>query len=408
MSDSKPTLRPLDFQPVFHQGEQMWFLRDPMQLTPYQLLIPAVLAQMLIFCDGTRDEKAIHAAFCNYLNVDVDYAVVADTLAKLDAACLLDNERSRQAAQALLAEYRAQPYRPPALADLSYPGDPEQLEALFDNFALGDNLNGWQPWRGRGIVSPHIDYQRGGPVYARVWRRAATAVLEADLVIILGTDHNGGFGTFTLTRQPYATPYGVLPTDLALIDKVAAAIGSEAAYAEELHHRGEHSVELSAVWLHHIYHQAGIPPKPMVPVLIGSFHHFISNGSHPAEDARLTAAIETLQRETADRRVLVVASVDLAHVGPNFGDDFAMNTARRTQLKAADDRLLQAVLRGDAADFYNQIASVQDRNRICGFSPIYLMLRYLGVTEGVQIAYEQCPADAQNHSLVSICGLLLE
>ncbi|MCA9928871.1 MAG: AmmeMemoRadiSam system protein B, partial [Anaerolineales bacterium] len=255
---------------------------------------------------------------------------------------------------------------------------------------------------------PHIDYQRGGPVYAKVWQRAKTAVLDADLILIFGTDHNGGPGTFTLTRLPYTTPYGELPTDVAIIDAIADAIGPEAAYAEELHHRQEHSVELSAVWLHHIYHEAGVVPKPMIPILVGSFHHFVSNGSHPAQDETLMTAIEVLKRETAAKKVLAVASVDFAHVGPNFGDNFPMDTQRRDALRQTDDLLVQSIIRGDATGFYDQIAAVENKNRICGFSPIYLMLRYLGTTEGVQVAYDQCSADEENASLVSIAGILLE
>ncbi|MCB9419035.1 MAG: AmmeMemoRadiSam system protein B [Ardenticatenaceae bacterium] len=407
MSD-KPILRPLDFQPVTHLGQQMWLLRDPLQLSPQQLIVPQGLAQMLMLLDGRRTRRQIHEDFCRMVGEILEFEIVDNALDQLDAAFLLDNGRSRQARQALLAEYRAQPHRPPALADLSYPGDPAELTKLFQTYADGDDLDGWQPWHGRAVISPHIDYQRGGPVYAKVWRRAETAVLEADLVLIFGTDHNGGLGTMTLTHQPYATPYGVLPTDLTLIDELAAAIGPENAFGEELHHRAEHSVELSAVWLHHVYHQAGMAPKPMVPILCGSFHHFVTNGGYPEQDNLLNTAVATLRRVTAGKKVLAVASVDLAHVGPNFGDDFLMDAPRRTRLRKEDDRLIQTVLQGDAAGFYTQIAAIQDRNRICGFSSIHTMLRFLGPVNGRQVAYEHCPADPQDTSLVSICGLLLE
>lgn len=403
-----PKLRPLDFQPVMYQSQQMWLLRDPLHLTDNQLIFPEALAQMLIYCDGTRTPHEIHAAFCEHLGTAVDFDVVADALAQLDGSFLLDNARAREAQQRLLDAYRARPFRAPALADLSYPAHPDRLTALFNQYGAGDELNDWQPWRGRGIISPHIDYQRGGPVYARVWRRAETAVLEADLVIIFGTDHNGGLGTVTLTRQPYATPYGVLSNDLQLIDELADAIGPEHAFAEELHHREEHSIELSAVWLHHIYHQAGAEPSPMIPILVGSFQHFVQGQGHPAQDARLTAVIDTLQRASAGKRVIAVASVDLAHVGPNFGDSFLMDTARRDRLRRADHDLMTAALRGSAADWYTKIADVQDRNRICGFSPVYLLLRYLESNGGHQIAYDHCPADPNDTSLVSICGLLLD
>ena len=406
--DEKPRLRQLDFQPVYHQGEQMWYLRDPMELSSEQLVMPPALAQLLLFCDGNHTPQQIHAAFCQQIGQPLDFIITEQALAQLDAACLFDNDRARQALEQQKIDFRSQPHRHPTLADLSYPANPRQLTMMLDEYGRNDQLNGWQPWRGRGIISPHIDYQRGGKVYSKVWRRAQTAVLEADLVIILGTDHNGGPGTFTLTHQPYATPYGVLPTDTELVDTLATAIGEEAAFAEELHHRREHSIELSAVWLHYIYQQAGVEPRPMVPILCGSFHHFVMNGHHPAQDDLLATAVATLQSATAGKKVLTVASVDFAHVGPAFGDDYTMDDGRRAALRQADHNLVQAIIRGDDASFYDQIAAVEDRNKVCGFSSIYLMLRYLQATEGVQVAYNHCPADEDNHSLVSIAGILLE
>ena len=307
-------------------------------------------------------------------------------------------------------EYRAQPHRPAALAGLGYPADPRELDAAFQAYGDDDDLNGWHPWQGRGIISPHIDYQRGGPVYSQVWRRAQEAVRQADLVLIFGTDHNGGPGQITLTQKAYATPYGVIPTDLAIVDALAETLGPEA-YAEELHHRREHSVELSAVWLHHMMmanQSSGDQSRPMIPILCGSFHHFFLDDHHPADDRRLTNFIETLVALTAGKRVLAVASVDLAHVGPNFGDDYIMDGDRREKLTHSDANLMKAITLGDADRFYHEIAQVEDRNRICGFSSIYLMLRYLGATRGQVIAYEHCPADAEDNSLVSICGMLLD
>ena len=106
--------------------------------------------------------------------------------------------------------------------------------------------------------------------------------------------------------------------------------------------------------------------------------------------------------------VVAVASVDLAHVGPEFGDNHVMDANRRDLLRSSDELLMETAVRGDADGWYRQIAAVGDRNRICGFSPVYYLLRYLGPTTGHQIAYDQCPADAEDHSLVSICGLLLD
>ncbi len=387
----------------------MYYLHDPMRLSEREIILPLPLAQMLSFFDGRYTIPAIHTLLCQAVGVDVDIRLITDLVDALDDACLLENDRSHQALQEKRAAYRAQPYRPPAHAGGSYPADPDELAAFLNGFSEGDVLEEESTWNGRAIVSPHIDYQRGGAVYSKVWRRAKTAVLEADLIIMLGTDHNGSAGTFTLTRLPYATPYGIIPTDLALIDALETAVGTDI-YAEELHHREEHSIELSAVWLHHIYREAGVAPKPMIPILCGSFHGFIADDRMPDQDEFLMTAVDALQKATADKKVLVVASVDFAHVGPAFDQpNRVMDEAARAAVTAFDERLMTAVSRGDDADFYRSIAAIRDENNICGYSSLYLMLRYLKEGGGGQrVAYQHCPADEKNESIVSIAGLLLE
>jgi AmmeMemoRadiSam system protein B len=361
------------------------------------------MAGMLTFFDGRRNLDAIHKAFCNYVGDSVDFALVAEAVAKLDEACLLDNDRARQARQAQLEAFRAQPFRVPASAGHVYADDALTLAQELAAYGGQTSANGYANWRGRGIISPHIDYQRGGAVYAQTWRAAATALNEADLILIFGTDHNGGAGKITLTRLPYATPFGVLPTDTTLIDGLAAAVGDDL-FTEELHHKREHSVELSAVWAHYLREGELCP---VVPILCGSFHGFVSSGRHPEQDPHLNQFLTTLKELTAGRRVLAVASVDFAHVGPAFGDPFDMDKARRAAVRASDESLIAAICEGDHGRFYAEIAQIQDQNRICGFSAIYLLLRYLEETNGQPIAYAHSPADNEDQSLVSIAGLLL-
>lgn len=407
---TKPALRPLDFQPVYYQGRQLWHLHDPLQLSELQLFLPPALAQLLVYLDGEHDLHQIRQALSQDLGEEVPAAVIEETLAQLDEALLLENERSRQARDTILQSFRSQDQRPPALAGTSYPANVDELEALFEQYSAGDGASDGDvdgDWHGRAVVSPHIDYQRGGAVYARVWRRATPAVADADLVLIFGTDHNGGLGTITLTELPYATPFGPLPSAPDVVRSLAQSLGPEQAFDLELNHRAEHSVELSAVWLHYVCRQVGRKPPPVVPILCGSFHHFVSNGHHPAQNVRFDAFLNTLKEVTAGKRVLAVASVDLAHVGPAFGDPLPFDGARRAQLAQSDRSLIDAINGGDYDRFYDEISAVNDRHRICGFSSTYLMLRYLEQARGVEVAYEQCPADEQGASWVSICGVLL-
>jgi AmmeMemoRadiSam system protein B len=325
-------------------------------------------------------------------------------LSDLDEAYLLDNERFAEGKAVALHAFREAPFRPLNLDGGSFPPRSDlagaQLQGYLDALPPAEVGDGTI----RGLVSPHIDYQRGGPVYAEVWRAARRAAREAELVILLGTDHQGDDAMLTLTRQSYATPWGVLPTDLDVVDSLVKVLGEEAALAEELHHRGEHSVELASVWLHFIRDGESVP---LVPILCGSFAGFVAGEADPATHEPFAMALDVLRQVMASRQTLVVAAADLAHMGPAFGDAFGLDFIGRAQLRNADERLLETVYDGDAAAFFEQLKDEGDRRHVCGLPPIYLTLRMLDETSGELAGYALCPADPQGTSFVTIAGVIL-
>lgn len=396
-----PRLRPVDLRPIVRNGRRYVVVRDPLRISEQMIMIPQTLAPALALCDGTRDLRAIRASLMVRYGIRLDEEALRSLIATLDELCLLENERFREAQARALEIYRRAPFRPPMLAEEVYPEDPTALRQLFRRFE--EEAVGEDPEEdGRGLVSPHIDYARGGRVYARVWRRAAAFVREADLAVILGTDHYGEDRSITLTRQHYATPFGVLPTALPIVNALAEALGEEAAFAGELRHRGEHSIELAAVWLHATREGKAIE---LVPVLCGPFASFIQEDRDPMSDPMMARFIEALRAAIAGRRAVIIAAGDLAHVGPAFGGR-PLDLAGRARLKADDEALIDRMAAGDAAGFFEEIRRTQDRNNVCGVSPIYLALRALEPTAGEKVDYDLCPADEQGTSVVSICGLV--
>ena len=402
----KPKLRPLEVRPIEYQGQQMLLLHDPWQLGDNVIAVPRPLGPLLVLMDGSRDEAALEAALQVRAGVRLAPGLLANFLAELDGACLLDNDRFRQTRAGALAAYRQAPFRAPTIAGAGFPSGPDEAGAWLQRYV--DALPPAEPPLDdgaiRGIVSPHIDYQRGGPVYAEVWRATAQAVQEAELVILLGTDHRGGEGRVTLTRQPYATPWGVLPLDNEIVDALAAALGEEFAFGEELNHRNEHSIELAAVWLHYT---RGGRPVPTVPILLGSFATFVAGEADPASHEPFARVVRVLGEALKARRTLVVAAADLAHVGPAFGAPHGVDFIAQAQLRSADERLLQTVYAGDAAAFFSEIQAEGDRRNVCGLPPIYLTLRLLGQASGEPAGYALCPADTQGTSFVTIAGAVL-
>ncbi len=400
-----PKLRDaLDVRPLVQDGRPCILLRDPLQLTGKTLVVPQPLGLVLALCDGTRqDASALSASVAVRHGMRVSADLVERLLAALDDALLLDNANFASALSSARAEYMQAPCRALALASSL----PDELRSLLDGylqtaqdadqaplFSLSSEI--------RGLVSPHIDYERGGLAYAQVWKQAAQAVRAADLAVILGTDHYGPEAHLTLTRQNYATPLGVLPTARNIVDALAEAIGADKAFAGELYHRSEHSVELAAVWLHHI--RDGHPCE-LVPILCGSFDRFIGGQAAPDDELNLDELIAVFKQATAGKRVIVVAAADLAHVGPAFGGQ-PLDRLGRARLQAADDELIERICAGDAEGFLSAIRRVGDRNGVCGVPPIYVALRLLAPVQGARVAYERCLADEAGTSLVSVCGVV--
>lgn len=401
-----PQLRSLDIRPIVHENRPYILLRDPLRLTDQQLLVPQPLAAVLAFCDGRSSVEEMVQAYRRTYAIALPVTAVAELIDVLDEAVMLNNERAAARHAEVLNDYRKAPHRMPALAGAGYPGEQKLLWKLLQEYLENSDTDedvdlDWS--RPIGVLSPHIDYPRGGAVYAHVWKRAAQAAREAELVLLLGTDHYGA-DLFTLTRQNYATPYGVLPTDVALVERLAAVIGEQSAYAGELRHRGEHSLELVAVWLHHM--RAG-KPVTVAPILTGSLYPFLVNGDAPANHPTIRAALDVLRSAMAGKRTLIIASGDLAHVGPAFGGD-PLDAASRRVLRAADDELVSAMRQGDAAAFFGSIRQVSNRNNVCGVTPIYLTLNLLGASRGEQAGYAVCPADEQNTSVVTVTGMMFK
>jgi len=409
---TQPKLRPIDIRPIQHRGQPALLLRDPLALSDQTIIVPQSLGPLLPLLDGTRNEGAIRAALEVRAGLRLPPGALTNLLSQLDRALLLDNERSAKAMGEALHAYRDAPCRPPVLAGQGYPAAPDQLQHLLQAYLDSAPPSSPDPDPGediRGLVCPHIDFNRGRTVYAQVWREGAEAVQEAELAVILGTDHMAEDGSLTLTRQSYATPWGTLPTAQLVVEMVARAMDRRGdplrspSFQHELHHRTEHSVELAAVWLHFMRKGREIP---LVPILCGSFAPLFKNDGHPDVLPHLSAAVEALRKATSRYRTLVIAAGDLAHVGPAFGDSLPLDLLSRARLKASDEELMGIVCTGDAQALFQQVKQ-QSQRRICGLPPIYLALQLLGQAQGTVTGYAQCPADNRGTSLVSICGIVL-
>jgi len=251
------------------------------------------------------------------------------------------------------------------------------------------------------LIAPHIDFHRGGSTYGWAYREVLDRS-AADLYVILGTCHAGMSDPFAVTLKPYDTPLGPVPVDRDFYDALDRRAGQDL-LASEPAHRAEHSIEFQAVMLQHLLGRRR--PFKILPVLASYLHEAVWMGTDPEADPRVPRFLEALRDTIAasSRRVCLIAGVDLAHVGPRFGDPEPNTSRSLADVERADRRMLESVVVTDPHGFFASVASDRDARRICGLSPIYSLLRLLpGGSSGRLLRYTQWP---DPEGAVSFCAV---
>jgi AmmeMemoRadiSam system protein B len=379
----------------------MVLLQDPLGIANKSVLIPPEVTPLLKLCDGSRSVEQIQSDLAATYGFMVQLDEIKAWLDLFNDAALLDNDDFRVQKEKALKTYRTEPSRHMTLADDIYPAEREALISALEPY-----LNYAPPAiEGEvftGMICPHIDYARGWRVYAEVMSRARESIMEAELIIVLGTDHFDDGNPLSLTQQSYETPYGVLTTPKSMVSSLQGPLSEIDVFAGELRHRFEHSIELALVWLHHIRDGA---PCDVLPILCGA-HDLFFKEDNKAEHSWVPSFITKLKEMIQGKKSLIVAAADLSHVGFAFGGA-PMPAGQRAQVALADERLLQQVKDVDPQAFINEIDAVNDRYNVCGTTPIYLLLRLLAPSRAQVVSYELCPADQEETSWVSVCGALV-
>ena len=394
MSDVLPRLRPVEAFPVEHEGQRMIALRDPSGYTPSVVLLPGPLLEIVSLFDGDHTVIDVQATVMRQHGELVTAAEIESVVARLDEHGFLDTPRFAERVTAIETEFKRAPTRPASHAGGAYASEPRALRHTMDGYFAAPAGPGPIDGRAsdervRAVIAPHIDFHRGGPAYAWAYREVAERC-DADLFVIFGTCHAGLTQPFALTRKDYETPLGAAVTDQDFVDALVARARHDC-FASELGHRGEHSIEFQAVFLRYLF--GGRRDFTIVPILASFAHEALAHGKSPESDrsvARfLDAVVETAAAQK--RRVAFVAGADLAHMGPRFGDPATVSSEELARIEREDRAMLEPVVRGDAAAFFASIEADGDRRRICGFSPIYALLRCLPGVPGVVRHYGQWP-----------------
>jgi AmmeMemoRadiSam system protein B len=342
--------------------------------------------------DGSNSVVDIQAAHMRRFG-DMLFREQLDGLVKtLDDYLFLDNETSRARMQQLIDEFHKQVTRLPFHAGVSYESDPDGLRLQLESFFAPENDGPGKPRPPQtrktiaALMAPHIDLRAGGPSFAYAYK----ALVEANPVgtcVILGTGHEPLANCFALSRKNFETPLGSITADSDFIDRLTSRCSLDL-FADEFAHRREHTIEFQTLFLSLL-----LPDVRIVPILC-SFAVEELEQRRPDICAMVDALRETL--DSYPQPVCLISSVDLAHIGPRYGDPFRPHGGTVREHEKADRDLLEAMVTADADAFANILVREGNRRRICGFPPLYTMLKTLENTvEGELLRYDYTEVDGE-------------
>jgi AmmeMemoRadiSam system protein B len=423
----KPRLRPVRAFPA-QMGKEVYLgLADARQISDRMIAAPMAVQPLLPLLDGQRTVEEIVAEFGKGLTSQALQGLVA----QLDDAGLLFGPRFEGMLSKMKQQFDSTPVLPPAataafadaLATAKFgEGTTEEQKAEHGPGLLREAMDQWMAKAleneaspsfdalPRAIVAPHIDYQRGWLNYASIWGRLRV-VDRPDHVVILGTNHFGMGTGIVACDKGFQTPLGVCPPDEAMIGALRRRLGPERAakaFEHRYDHEREHSIELQIAWVQHCLGKDSA--GNCCPVLAVLVHDpSVNNGeSYDGTGLGLAPFVEALRGaiEDAGGKTLLVASADLSHVGPMFGDQQRLAgegpevEQARNKVISHDNDMLGLVAQGKPDELVAAMAWQQNPTRWCSTGNLVATLKTVQ-PERVELLKYLASIDQQGMGMVT-------
>lgn len=416
------------------QQQVLLGLADAQQISDKIVATHPAVQHVLPLMDGSRDLDQIVAE----VGRGLERKTLESIVAQLDGAALLFGPPFEAIETKMKADFDSADNLPPAgsaqfmeaLAKQKLGEDateqqiseqgPALMGELFDQWidkALENADNPSFDALPRGVVVPGNDYSRSWINYAAVWGRLRV-VDRPDRVVILGTNHFGSATGVCGCDKGFETPLGLCPLDQTFMRALEGRLGDEnkaRLFAHRFDHEREHSVELQIPWIQHCL-GAG-EDGSFVPVFGVLVHDPVRNSGESYDGAGLDLEpfVEAMKGalEDAPGKTLLVASADLSHVGPMFGDqqplagDTQEATDARNQVARQDQDLLKQLAEGRPDDLVSSLAWSQNASRWSSTGALVAMSKILGSPEATLLNYA-ASLDPQGSAMLTNAALVVQ
>lgn len=243
--------------------------------------------------------------------------------------------------------------RPPAVAGMFYPADPDQLRKDIENYLSTAKAARFTP---KAIIAPHAGYIYSGPVAASAYASLKAAHNKIKHVILLGPAHRVPFiGLAAPSVKSFTTPLGAIAINQALIKQLQRLPQVKTLDSA---HELEHSLEVQLPFL-----QIMLDDFDLLPLVVG--------------DADMASVAEVLNLVWGGDDTLIVISSDLSHY-----HDYTTAQSMDKLTSKAIEQLQPEQIHSDMACGRNPVNGLLSLAKQKGLTATTLDLRNSGDTAG--------------------------
>lgn len=389
-------LKPLVFT---EENQKFYYFEDELQLASNQLIFSEDIFLITTFINGVNTFEFISIMLEENYQIPFSSLEISTIYNQLNSYGFIENNFIKEEKQKIKS-YLDSHIRPYICADSSYPSNPIELSNELDKILRNGEVSSEKEVI--AIMAPHIDF-RLGELTHKVYSPAFNLIKNCnpDLVVIIGTAHYKSSDYFMFTNKLYSTPLGVVETDFDIQSKISEKLNGKITY-DEMAHYPEHSLEYHIVLLQHIL--KGKEFK-ILPILSGSLFNETNNKTLPNEVDEYSKQINAIKGviNESNKKVLFLASGDLAHIGRRFGDEFDASE-QFDELNNEDKILINHLSKINKEAFFQEISKNNDKRRICGLSPFYAMLNLINPNSSKVLGYNLWD-DTSTKTAVSFCSI---
>jgi len=360
----KPRLRTLDIQPT----PEGYLLRDPYGVSQEVLVLSPEAMYLASLMDGTRTLEDIQAEILKSSGSVIPREKLEELQNALEKAGFLETEEILGKIAEAERTFLSKP-RPMALAQASYPGTREGLEAFLNGMLAFAPEVEERPLQ--ALLMPHLELRRVPEAYGAAYR-AMQKTPAPERVLILGVAHRPIRGPAAALPLSIETPHGVLEADLEALQALDALVGFEL-FREPLAFKEEHSIEFPAIFV-----KAAWPSAKVLPLIVAS-----------EDEAALKELAEALRLLAKERPFFPLLAVDLSHVGGRFGHG-PIGPELKNKAERTDRSYLDLLAQGRFEEAFQFLSDRENDTYIDALGAAQAASRVI-VGEGRVLAYRLSP-----------------